>query len=195
MTLGVRILGYLGRLEPPCCYATRRISLLTVSKGCPTETLACWRGGFTSGSSVIFERTWCWLALSSSDGPLPGDVVDDELVLSYILAPFGSVDLWRVSAKVSRHWESRRRGGVGGCAGTSQRKKLYSSLPLTVSVVSCLLGISRAILVKSQKTKVIIFCGGAPNPDLTRHTKCRKDVDVESTKALTHLLDITAWTF
>ena len=34
----------------------------------------------------------------------------------------------------------------------------------------------------------------AASHDLTGHTTSRKDVDVESTKALTHLLDIMAWT-
>ena len=50
------------------------------------------------------------------------------------------------------------------------------------------------ILDKAPKAKVIVFCGGLPGPDPTRYTTSREVVGVESTKALTHLLDIMAWT-
>ena len=100
MTLGVPILGDSGCLETQCCYTIRhRVYLLYGRKGVSHRNIgrSCWRGGFASGVQPLglwHLRAWCWLARSSSDGQHPGDVVD-ELVLSYILAPLGSFDLWR----------------------------------------------------------------------------------------------------
>ena len=141
--------------------------LRTTAKGCPTETLAhrvarwvrIWV--LNRSSFGIFERGWDWLTRSSSCGPPPRDVVD-ELILSHVLAPFGCFDLRRDGSgtvtcshasplagalRISKGLTVlglQKRGRVASCPATSLRRKCYSSLPSTASVVSSLLGISRA---------------------------------------------------
>ena len=98
-------------------------------------------------------------------------LVVDELILSHVLAPFGGFDLRRdvpeqrralvlprglgtsVSAKVSRYWDYRERGRVANLPAAHPRRKCYSSLPSTASVVSSLLGISRVSWTKHPESR------------------------------------------